>query len=527
MKIDRRSFLKAATVSTMLGSTASLVNTARADPSLTLGNPEPFSYEMLKALAARRAGTPYVTPAEPAPKIVDGINYEEWGKIIFDTDYALYADGPQRYPITFFHLAKWFPRPVALYAIEGAEARQIIYRPGYFRMPANSIARQLPQGAGFAGFRVQEARGGKLDWRRNDWVAFLGASYFRAIGELYQYGISVRGVAIDTAVAGRPEEFPSFTRFYLTEPKDGENVTVYALLEGPSVVGAYRFILTRDKGVLMDIEQTLHLRQSVERFGIAPLTSMYWFSETVKPTAVDWRPEVHDSDGLAMWTGKGEHIWRPLNNPPGTTASAFLDENPKGFGLLQRDRVFDHYLDGVYYDKRPSVWVEPVGGWGKGSVQLIEIPTNDEIHDNIVATWVPEEKAVAGSKVTLAYRLHWLADEPYPTPLARCVATRLGRGGQPGQPRPEGVRKFVIEFLGGPLAALPYGTKPDFHVTASRGKVTPYRIVEPVPDGVPGHWRVEFDLAEADGTEPVELRLYLTVGDQVASETWLYQYRPF
>lgn len=337
----------------------------------------------------------------------------------------------------------------------------------------------------------------------------------------------MRGVAIDTAVADRSEEFPDFTRFHLFEPNDGSNVSVYALLEGPSVVGAFRFVMARSKGVVMDIEQTLYLRRTVELLGIAPLTSMYWFSETEKPNGIDWRPEVHDSDGLAMWTGAGEHIWRPLNNPINTITSSFLDDNPKGFGLLQRDRDFDHYLDNVYYDRRPSVWVEPIGDWGKGSIQLIEIPTDDEIHDNIVAIWVPEKKGVAGSQTTLRYRLHWLADEPYPTPLARCVATRLGRGGQPGKPRPKGVRKFVLDFLGGPLAGLPSGVKPEFHVTASRGEISPYRIVEAVPDGVAGHWRVEFDLARVQGAEPVELRLYLTAEGQVASETWLYQYHPF
>ena len=112
----------------------------------------------------------------------------------------------------------------------------------------------------------------------------------------------------------------------------------------------------------MDIEATLFMRAAVSRFGIAPLTSMYWFSETKKETAIDWRPEVHDSDGLSMWSGNGERLWRPLNNPPRIMVSAFSDNNPRGFGLCQRDRVFDHYLDGVYYDRRPTLWVEPMPG---------------------------------------------------------------------------------------------------------------------------------------------------------------------
>jgi glucans biosynthesis protein len=191
---------------------------------------------------------------------------------------------------------------------------------------------------------------------------------------------------------------------------------------------------------------------------------------------------------------------------------------------LQRDRNFDHYQDGVFYERRPSLWVEPQGDWGRGSVQLVEIPTDDEIHDNIGVMWVPAEPARAGVQYDLAYRLTWAADEPYPTPLARCMATRLGNGGQPGTTRPKGVRKFTVEFLGGPLAELPPGVLPQPVLTASRGQFSQVRT-EAVPDGVAGHWRSQFDLA-VTGAEPVDLRCYLKNGDQVLSETWLYQYHP-
>jgi glucans biosynthesis protein len=281
----------------------------------------------------------------------------------------------------------------------------------------------------------------------------------------------------------------------------------------------------------MDVDCTLFVRAAVSRFGIAPLTSMYWFSETKKETAIDWRPEVHDSDGLEMWTGSGERLWRALNNPPYIIVSAFSDNNPRGFGMMQRDRVFDHYLDGVNYDRRPSLWVEPLPGpqgegWGKGAVQLCEIPTDDEIHDNAVAMWVPEKPVPAGAELTLAYRLYWVADGPFPHKLGRVVATRLGRGGQPGQPRPKGVRKFVVEFLGGPLVDLAYGVVPEMVVTTSRGSLKGYHLVEAAPDGVPGHWRAQFDLT-VDGTEPVELRGYMQSGGQTLTETWMFQYHPF
>jgi len=501
-----------------------------APAGLEFGAPFPFDFERLKAMARETAAKPYVPPSSPAPEVLGKIDYEAWGKIAFDTEYALFKDGP--FPVTFFHLGLFFQSPVRMYATRDGQAREVIYDPGDFQIPANSPARLLPRGMGFAGLRVQEPRDGALDWRKNDWAAFLGASYFRAIGQLYQYGLSARAVAVDTAIASGPEEFPAFTRMFIEEPRAGsDTIVVLALLEGPSLAGACRFAMTRGKGVTMDIDQLLVLRRPVTRLGLAPLTSMYWFSETSKPTAIDWRPEVHDSDGLAMWTGWGEHLWRPLNNPPHAVASAFGDENPRGFGLLQRDRMFDHYLDGVYYDRRPSLWVEPKGAWGKGSVQLIELPTDDEIHDSIVAAWVSQASAAAGTELDLSYRLHWLADEPFPpnlapTNLARCVATRLGRGGQPGQPRPKGVQKFLVEFLGGPLVGLPFGVKPEMVLQASRGRFTDYRLVEAAPDGVAGHWRAQFDLADVDGADPVELRLQLTVAGAVATETWMFQYHP-
>ncbi len=529
---DRRSLLTALAAASAFGLLPDAVTAADAQQAtgtgaLKLADPKPFSFDGLKQMAKDMASQPYRAPMLPAHDIVQQLNYEEWGKVTFNTDESLFADGPGDFPVTFFHLGMFFAKSVDMLVVKDGTSREIVYDQSMFNIPATSPARQLPKGIGFAGFRVQEPRNGKLDWRKNDWAAFLGASYFRAIGELYQYGQSARGIAIDTAVADRPEEFPDFTKFYIETPAgNGDSLTVYALLDGPSVTGAYKFLMTRAKGVTIEIEHTLHLRKDVARLGIAPLTTMYWYSETEKPTAVDWRPEVHDSDGLSLWTGSGERLWRALNNPPRTVASAFSDQSPKGFGTMQRDRVFDHYVDGVYYDRRPSVWVEPQGQWGKGAVQLIEIPTDDEIHDNVVAMWVPAEPARAGNSYTYRYKQYWLAYEPFPAPLAKVVATRLGLGGQPGQPRPPGVRKFMVEFLGGPLENLPFGVTPEHVVTTSRGTIEPYKITEAVADGVSGHWMTSFDL-KVDGTDPVELRLYLKSGDQTLSETWLFQYHPF
>ncbi len=520
---DRRSLLQLL----LAAGTARLIGgggTANAAATgLEFGPPEPFSYDWLKQHARKIAAKPYEPPPRPDPAIVARIDYDAHGKLRFRKEFALYRDGA--YPVTFQHVGMYFPKTVRMHAVDGETAREVVYDPDYFTIGADHVAAGLShQPSAFAGFWVHDPVGkGELD-KIEPWATFLGASYFRGVGELGQVGLSARGIALAPGGPG-PEEFPDFVAYWFEPAGDADQpVTVYALLDGPSVAGAYRFLLRRTTGVVMDIEAAIHPRRTVERLGLAPLTSMYWFSETAKQTMVDWRPEVHDSDGLAMWTGAGERIWRPLNNPPRISISSFLDDNPRGFGLSQRDRNFDHYLDGVKYEKRPSAWVEPRGDWGRGSVQLIEIPTDDEIHDNICAMWVPETPHGAGSHVELAYRLHWLADEPYRSGLGRCVATRLGNGGQPGQQRPQGVRKFMVEFLGGPLAQLPHGRLPEAVLSASRGSFS-YVFTEAVPDDVPGHWRAQFDLTVA-GSEPVDLRCYLRDGDAVLTETWLYQYHP-
>jgi periplasmic glucans biosynthesis protein len=526
--LDRRNFLKFA-----LAAQAFAALPARAGAAgLHLGAPQPFSYEWLKAYAEGIASAPYAPPPRPDPQIVAALDYDAHGRLKYNPDFALYGNNQAgAFPITFMHVGQWFPKTVRMHAIEtgagGDSAREILYDPAYFAVPADSAAARLgTTPSPFAGFWVREAKAGAEDWRTAEpWVTFLGASYFRAKGELGQVGLSARGIAL-TPGGSSAEEFPDFVAFWFKPAATaGDSVTCYALLDGPSVSGAYRFLLQRTKGVVMEVEKALFFRRPVERLGIAPLTSMYWYSETVKQAAVDWRPEVHDSDGLALWTGSGERIWRPLNNAAHITVSSFMDEHPRGFGLLQRDRQFDHYLDGVRYDLRPSAWVEPLGDWGKGAIHLVETPTDDEIQDNVVAYWCPAKPVAAGDRVELRYRLHWLADEPYPTPLGRCVATRLGRGGQPGQPRPDGVRKFMVEFLGGPLTHLPSGVKPEPMLTISRGKLS-YVYTEAVPDDVPGHWRAQFDLT-VDGHDPVEMRLFLKTGGQVLTETWLYQYHPF
>jgi glucans biosynthesis protein len=274
----------------------------------------------------------------------------------------------------------------------------------------------------------------------------------------------------------------------------------------------------------MEIEARLFACKDIERLGIAPLTSMFWYSELNRAGAPDWRPEIHDSDGLAMWTGSGERLWRPINNPRSTMTNSFFDRTPKGFGLLQRDRHFENYQDdAVFYEKRPTVWVEPLSEWGEGAVQLVEIPTDAEIHDNIVAYWIPKKPVTAGADFTFSYRLHWAGEEPFPPPMAHVVSTRRGRGDKPAVVDKQGLVKYVIDFEGGDLAKFHTGDGVEPVITLSRGQVlNPYAVRVNTTE----RWRIVFDL-KADGAEPVDMRAFLRkTSGEALTETWLCQHLP-
>ncbi|WP_420564530.1 glucan biosynthesis protein [Thalassobaculum sp.] len=519
---DRRWFLRTTAAASVMALTPlpSLALAGMHGPDF--GKSTPFDAETLVRRAAEMAKQPFTQRQSPAPEITPAIDYQTHGAVRYDRDKALFGKAGGSFPVTFFPLGTYFPRPVSIHAVSGGASAPVLYAPELFDIPEGNLIGQLPRDAGFAGFRIHEDRD-RDDWRTQDWAAFLGASYFRAIGALGQYGISARGITINTATAG-PEEFPDFTEFHFEPDAGGPNgMRVHALLDGPSVTGAYSFDLHRDTGVLMEISARIFLRQDVERLGIAPLTSMYWYSERKTDDAPDWRPEVHDSDGLAIWSGSGERIWRPLNNPETVVTSSFQEATLKGFGLLQRDREFEHYLDGVNYHLRPSLWVEPLGDWGAGSVQLVEIPTDDEIHDNIVAQWTPAAPASKGSDYAFRYRLHWVDEEPYPTRnVAQAVATRAGRGGEPGQPRPEGATRYVVDFDGGPLRPDLTEDEITAKVEAKAGKILRARG-EPVPHTE--RWRMVLDVLP-DGPDPVEIRGYLERDGEPLTETWLHQHRP-
>jgi glucans biosynthesis protein len=490
---------------------------AGAPQGLILGRPQRFSFDNLRRFAKALATKPYPPENPPAPELVSSIDFDVNQKIKFRPQYSLWQNGPASFPARFFHLNRYVGLPAKIHAVVGNTAREIFFSPAYFDYGGTGLEKKLPPDIGFSGFRLMNGRG-----IESDWLAFQGASYFRSSGSEDQYGASARGIAVDTALSTQ-EEFPRFTSFWLAGSAHGA-LTIFALLEGPSLTGAYKIEASRGDGVVTEVHADLFTRADIQRLGIAPLTSMYWYSKSNYRQGSDWRPEIHDSDGLALWTGKGERIWRPLVDPPSIQTNSFLDTNPKGFGLLQRDRDFDHYQDdGAFYNRRPSLWVEPIGNWGEGAVQLVEIPTDDEVHDNVVAYWQPKNPVGSGSALSIDYRIYWRSVEPtFPSTLAKVMATRTGRGGAPGRPSPKNSHKFVIDFEGGPLAdmAQRYDVTPV--TTLSRGKADNAYSIKIVGTK---RWRAFFDVG-LEGNQPLDIRCYLRLGDKTLSETWLYQYFP-
>jgi glucans biosynthesis protein len=493
-----------------------------ADPApARFGEPHPFDFGVLQQTAKSLAARSYAPTKAPAPGVVDKIDFDAAQHIKFRANRQLFGDGPGPFPVRLFHVDKFNSLPVQINVLSGGTARRVIYSPEDFDYGDTGLAQKLPPDTGFSGFRVMDSHQAATDW-----LAFQGASYFRSSGQDNQYGGSARGVAVDT-VSSSKEEFPRFVEFWLAEPQAGRaSMTIYALLDGPSLTGAYQFEATKETGAVMQVRANLFVRNDIAQLGIAPLTSMYWYGENERRNANDWRPEIHDSDGLALWTGKGERIWRPLIDPPSVLTNSFLDENPKAFGLMQRDRDFvDYQDDGAFYNRRPSMWVEPQGDWGAGAVQLIEIPTQDEIHDNIVAFWTLKRPIKAGDQVDLSYKLYWRNDEPHPpADIGRVVATRIGQGGVPGQPKPEDKDsfKFVVDFEGGPLSKMAPRFDVTPVVTASRGKIVNPYVVKVVGTN---RWRALFDIY-APGKQQIDLRCYLRFDEKTLTETWLYQYFP-
>ncbi|HVY64359.1 MAG TPA: glucan biosynthesis protein [Gammaproteobacteria bacterium] len=467
---------------------------------------EPFDRNVLLERAAEIAKKPYQDPIRRnAPELK--LSYDQYRSIRFRNDAAIWNNENRTFTVDLFYPGFIFNVPVNINLVVAKMARRVRFSNDLFESDANALVAG-PDSA-YSGFRVR-APLNRPDFM-DEFLVFQGASYFRAVARGQLYGLSARGLAVRTARA-EGEEFPAWTDFWIERPPEkADRITIHAILQSRSVVGAYTFVARPGNETVIDVDATLFARSDLTYFGIAPLTSMFLFDSSNRARFDDYRNAVHDSDGLQVLNGNGERIWRPLANPAALQISAFIDENPKGFGLLQRKRNFEDFQDAeALYNRRPSLWVEPKGQWGRGHVELVEIPSDREIHDNIVAYWQPEAPIKAGQKASFAYRLRFTA-EPLDASLARVVATRSGAALQN-----QDQRSFVIDYRGrGPI---PQDLKPEVWssggaVLNARGHVLPGTDI----------YRASFEL-DPGREDTVELRLVLTSNGKPWGETWLYRW---
>ena len=472
-----------------------------------------FSPGEVQKLARTLAAEKFVRPKEDLPKPWQDLGYDQYRDIRFKRDRAIWASERLPFLVELFHRGFIFKDAVEMYVVANGKARRLVYAPDLFTFGAG--APPLPDGTvtDFSGFRIL-AYLNRLD-SFDECVVFQGASYFRAVAKAQAYGLSARGLALNTA-SQEGEEFPFFRTFWIEQPQpEARAIVVHALLDSLSTTGAYRFTIRPGEATVMDVEMTLYPRVELKRAGLAPLTSMFFFASHDRVGIDDFRSAVHDSDGLAIWNGRGEWLWRPLINPAMLQISDFIDDNPRGFGLLQRHRSFADYQDlEAHYELRPSLWVETIGHWGNGSVQLVEIPSKSEYHDNIVAFWRPSQPIPAQSEYRLTYRLHWCWTPPAVPALATVADTRSGAGLEKGS------RLFAIDFVGGRLAELSHDApvKPDI-VTSAGAVKHPIAHANPARRG----WRVSFVLDPA-GAKLCDLRCFLKIGDEPLSEVWSYRW---
>jgi len=487
---------------------------------------EAFGFEDLVEKARALSATAYEDPRKDFPKWLLEISYDQLRDIRFRPEKSPWRKEGLPFELQFFHAGLYFDRTVKVNELTPAGVAPIRFSTDFFvyEKSAEKLEKKVPGDLGFAGFRIH----GNLNTPayKDEVAVFLGASYFRAVARGQVYGLSARGIAVDTAEPSG-EEFPWFREFWVRRPAPGDaGITVYALLDGPRVTGAYAFVITPGEATRMDVDSTLFLRKEVGKLGISPMTSMFFYGETTNLRPKDiFRPEIHDSDGLAVHLQNGEWLWRPLSNPPEVWVNAFQAENPLGFGLIHRDLNFDHYQDlEARYELRPSLWCERRGNWGRGWVELVQIPTDDEIHDNIVAYWRPEQ-APPGVPLCFSYTLSWHFPGEIGPPAGRVVATRTERWKEPD------TRMFILDFEGGDLKKLGPGDAVEGVVTAGPGA----RLVgqQVYKNAVTGGWRLVFRLkpenAPPPGPEaspgrrpPVEIRAYLKMGGRALTETWSF-----
>lgn len=473
----------------------------------------------------------YVSPQSNLPDNFRQLSFVDYQKIYFDHSKAYWKSEDLPFRLEFYHQGMYFDKPVRINEIVDNQVREIVYDSDYFDTTAAIGTKESQDSTlGFAGFKVQFPIN---DSKKVDDEIFsaLGASYFRVVGEDQVYGLSSRALAINTGLMSG-EEFPHFIEFWIEKPEPRQkHLVIYALLDSPSVTGAYQITLDPHGDLVVDVDSKVFFRKPVEKLGIAPLTSMFLFGKNQPSNLTNYRPAIHDSNGLSILTNDNKWIWRPLNNPKRLSFSLFSLDNPKGFGLIQRDNNFDNYQDlDDHYEMRPSAWIEPINDWGNGHVELIEIPTADETNDNIVAFWVTEKDYQPGDELEAKYRINFTLEEEkrYPSDVARVKQTlySLGDEKQVNLVRKlDGSLSYVIDFVGENLAALPKDTpiKAAININDNGELVSNRLMYNPIYKG----WRVIINFKVKDSDKPTEMYISLVTDDgknQQLTETWNAQY---
>ncbi len=474
-----------------------------------------FGFEDVAHRARMLAEQPYKPPVIRMPKELRDLDYDQYRDIRFRPEKSIWRAEKLPFELMLFLQGRAVSEPVEIHIVEPSGERPLAFDPAYFDFGKNRIEPDKLRDLDFNGFRVHYAI--NKPGYKDEVLVFQGASYFRALGKGQGYGLSARGLAVDTAAA-TGEEFPRFVEFWIERPRGSAgSLVVHALLDSKRLAGAYRFLLTPGNETTMQVTARLFLREKIAKIGLAPLTSMFAFGEN-QPGHDDFRPEVHDSDGLSIQSAEGEWVWRPLVNPKRLLVTSFALTNPKGFGLMQRDRSPASYEDPeARYERRPSAWVEPVGHWGAGRVELVQIPTPDETNDNIVAYWVPQNAPVPGKPVDISYRIRWQTAGMLPADKAWVVQTRRGRG---FVKRPDGDINFVVDFDGPRIRGLAAGETLEPVVWVDTNAEVRERNLFRNP--VSGAWRMTVRIKRGDAARPVELRAYLKQQQATVSETWSY-----
>ncbi len=475
-----------------------------------------FGLDDVAAQAAKLASSGYQKPASSLPKTLKSLTYDQHRDIRFRPERALWRNTKLPFEIMFFHPGGFYEDPVAIHEIGPEGIQDLRFDPDAFDYGKNKIPPDDLKNLGFAGFRVHFPV--NTPSYKDEVLVFLGASYFRGIGQGQRFGLSARALAIDTAES-TGEEFPRFVEFWVERPQPtAKHLTIYGLLDSPRAAGAYRFTLKPGVTTALDVDARLFLRKNVNKLGLAPLTSMFFFGANQRPGRDDYRPRVHDSSGLSIQVSDKDWIWRPLVNPKRLLVTSFSMTNPRGFGLMQRERSFGAYEDlEARYDLRPSAWVELRGPWGPGRIELVQIPMPDETNDNIVAYWVPGWQPKPKEALPYSYRVLWQKDRETRPPLAWVRETRRGRG---YVKTADASVELHVDFEGPALKRLPANAPVDVPLWVDpNGEVLERHLSR---NEITGGWRFVVRVRRVDTGKPVELRAHLQSGNETLSETWSY-----